>query len=421
MGTLQDGFGTDISLTRRNVGSRILRIYGGNPDSASSTGAAFEGYLSRLGRRFWPLVGQEGYRALLEEAHKTILKDHPVLEKPPVVPGGNPYFGGLQVSLKDERPEEVWPALTELLGAFLSRAGALGRWAELSIWEEGETDGGPLRTGNSGMPSGPEGIRFPSGAEVHVDHTVDGEAGSRLHRTNPWKVAVIAPDRSSCEALVGALESARDFHVAGCGRSAGEVVGMIGMGRVDFMVVDAQLSSDEVLRAPSRLGGGAHGVRPLLVVMGFSGDLWAALRLIEAGAAGFIMGEFSVQALRLTLRLLARGEAVFPPQLQHLISLRLSELAELVQERGLSSDVLSELTARQGEVLLLLGQGMTNREIAGELFISEGTVKSHVHQILRKLRVRDRGEAVDVFRLSQAAPGESVLTSSGFRRKAPES
>jgi DNA-binding NarL/FixJ family response regulator len=117
------------------------------------------------------------------------------------------------------------------------------------------------------------------------------------------------------------------------------------------------------------------------------------------------------------LRLSARGESVFPLRLQHLMSLRLSELAELLQDRGLDQDIVSALTSREGEVLLLLDEGLTNRQIAKKLFISEGTVKSHVHQILKKLKVRDRNEAVRLLHLQQAAPGELVLTKTGFRRE----
>jgi DNA-binding NarL/FixJ family response regulator len=64
-----------------------------------------------------------------------------------------------------------------------------------------------------------------------------------------------------------------------------------------------------------------------------------------------------------------------------------------------------------------MDEALTNREIARRLYISEGTVKSHVHQILRKLNVRDRNEAVRVLRLQRAAPGKLVLGRTGFRKE----
>ena len=239
--------------------------------------------------------------------------------------------------------------------------------------------------------------------------------------SEPWKICIMDRDRVTCEALAGALDSAKDFHVVDWGLSAEDVKDKVRTERLDFVVVSAHLPSDQVLEICRWLRQESPGEEVQIVVTGIPKDPATALRFLEAGAAGFTMEDFSVQGLRLTLRLLARGETVFPLRLQHLISLRLSELAELVRDRGLNPDSLSSLTAREGEVLTLLEEGLTNKEIARKLFISEGTVKSHVHQILKKLKVRDRMEAVRVLRLQRAGPGKLVLTRTGFRKESAES
>lgn len=224
-------------------------------------------------------------------------------------------------------------------------------------------------------------------------------------------------DRATCEALSAALDGARDFEVVDHGLNASDVCKKVEVDDIDFVVASAHLPPEEVLEVCRWFRKEHPGELPHIVVTGLPPDSSTALRFLEAGSAAFTLEDFSVQGLRLTLRLLARGEAVFPLRLQHLISLRLSELAELVRDRGLNPDALSNLTSREGEVLLLLEEGLTNRDIAKRLYISEGTVKSHVHQVLRKLKVRDRTEAVQVLRLQQASAGKLVLTKTGFRRE----
>ncbi len=372
----------------------LLRREGGTPSCPASTGAALERFLSRLGRRFAPLVGEAGYRTLLQEAHGKAVREHPVLENYPVSSGGNPFFGGLQVKALQEDPAELWEGTSALLGEFMNRIGTLGREEEVQA-----TD-----AASPGTQPGPS-------PEIDPHSTPD------LRPHEPWAVLVMDRDRLTCETMAQALGSAPDFHVVGQGTTAADVQQMIRNEDIDFVVVSATLPGDEALEVCRCLRCEDAGEPPHVVVTGLPEDEAVFLRFLEAGAAAFTMEEFSVEGLRLVLRLLARGESVFPLRLQHLMCLRLSELAELVRDRGLDPDSLSTLTFREGELLLLLDEGLTNRQIAKKLFISEGTVKSHVHQILKKLKVRSRKEAVRILRLQRTAPGKLVLTKTGFRRE----
>lgn len=416
MNTIEEQVGDAVG----REASRILRVYGGDPSCSASTGAALERFFSKLGKRFGPLVGQDGYRALLQEAHRGMLKAHPVLERHPVVREGNPYFGGLHSGLAREKPEEVWEALTGLVGEFLSRAGALGRSEELALRRREEGHSVPGIDTDVPIPGPSLDRRLPEDllpGDLQEFPPLKMHAREEPRLSRPWRILIMDRDRMTCEALAAALDGARDFHVVEWGLSAGEVKNKVGAEDVDFVVVSAHLPPDQVLEVCRWFRQEFPGEVPHIVVTGLPNDPAVALRFLEAGASAFTIEDFSVQGLRLTLRLVARGETVFPLRLQHLISLRLSELAELVRDRGLNPDALSSLTAREGEVLMLLDEGLTNREIAKKLFISEGTVKSHVHQILRKLKVRDRMEAVRVLRLQKAGPGKLVLTRSGFRKE----
>jgi DNA-binding NarL/FixJ family response regulator len=410
------------SLSSREA-EQIVRRFGADPSSSARTGAAVERFFARLQKRFNPLVGQSGYRALLQAAHRKVVKEHPVLERCPVESEGNPFFGGLESRMGDADPAKVWEGLTTLTGEFLRLANRMGRQEEAireffeSPDKDGSEVGGPLDSEVPGV-SGPRRTSGDPPAAQHGDSALgESDPHGTKRSTQRWRLLVMDRDRMTCEAMAQALGEARDFDVIDFGTTVLEVQEKVRVEDIDFVVASAHLPSDEVLEVCRWLRKEFTGEFPHVVVTGLPADDAVLLRFLEAGAVAFTMEEFSVEGLRLVLRLAARGESVFPLRLQHLMSLRLSELAELVRDRGLNPDTLSSLTSREGEVLLRLEEGLTNRQIAKRLFISEGTVKSHVHQILKKLNVRDRNEAVRLLRLQRAAPGKLVLTKTGFRRE----
>jgi DNA-binding NarL/FixJ family response regulator len=405
-----------------DAAGEILIHFGGDPSSSSRTGTAAEEFFSRVQARFNPLVGQAGFRALLEEAHRRVMETHPVLEQFAVESHGNPFFGGLGTSLSEAEPRDVWNSLKALTGEFLRLAQGMGREGELILREGG---GGRVRAAEAGANSGGSGggrsterrDRQPPLEGMEGRSREKREEEDKKRNAHPWKILVLDRDRATCEAMAQALDRAPDFTVVDIAVTVEEIQDKVQTEGIDFIIASAHLPTEEVLEVCRWLRKEHTGEFPHVVVTGLPPDDAVILRFLEAGAAAFTMEEFSVEGLRLTIRLLARGESVFPLRLQHLMSLRLSELAELVRDRGLNPDMLSELTKREGEVLLLLEEALTNREIARRLYISEGTVKSHVHQILRKLNVRDRNEAVRVLRLQRAAPGKLVLGKTGFRKE----
>ncbi len=403
---------------------RIIRRFGADPSSGARTGAAVERFFARLQKKFNPLVGQSGYRALLQEAHQKVVKEHPVLERCPVQSEGNPFFGGLEARMGQADPAEVWGGLIALTGEFLRLANRIGRQEDATRMGLGS----PVRDGSGEAGRWDEEVPGGSGPLHTSEDSAEGQngapvsGGSEPHHpkrsSRPWRILVMDRDQLTREAMAQALGEARDFHVIEFGATAAEVQEKVAVQDIDFVVASAHLPSDEVLEVCRWLRREFTGEFPHVVITGLPADDAVILRFLEAGAVAVTLEEFSVEGLRLVLRLTARGESVFPLRLQHLISLRLSELAELVRDRGLNPDTLSTLTSREGEVLLLLEEGLTNRQVAKKLFISEGTVKSHVHQILKKLKVRDRSEAVRLLRLQRAAPGKLVLTKTGFKREA---
>jgi DNA-binding NarL/FixJ family response regulator len=111
---------------------------------------------------------------------------------------------------------------------------------------------------------------------------------------------------------------------------------------------------------------------------------------IRAGASGFLLKDAPREQLVTAVRTVARGEALLAPA----ITQRLIERFVARPPAGEAAPALTELSARELEVLQLIARGLSNAEIAAELIVGEATVKTHVARVLRKLAVRDRVQAV---------------------------
>ncbi len=127
----------------------------------------------------------------------------------------------------------------------------------------------------------------------------------------------------------------------------------------------------------------------MLTISDEEADLFDA---IKAGAAGYLLKEISIDEVAGAVRSVHQGQSLISPSMA---SKLLNEFAAMVKRREERNQVPGpRLTDRELEVLKLVARGMNNREIGGELFISENTVKNHVRNILEKLHLHSRMEAV---------------------------
>ena len=138
--------------------------------------------------------------------------------------------------------------------------------------------------------------------------------------------------------------------------------------------------------------------------MGVDESPESILRYIEAGASGYILQNESVEEMVEKLQAAHEEKAIVSPSIAAALMQRVSHLANLetplayMQAR---KSQLNELTSREEDVLHLINEGFTNQEIANKLFIECGTVKNHVHNILKKLEVTTRHEAASLFTMQQ--------------------
>jgi DNA-binding NarL/FixJ family response regulator len=181
-------------------------------------------------------------------------------------------------------------------------------------------------------------------------------------------------------------------------------------------VVLLNLASSDPLATLAAVRVAAPAVRVIALAVTETEDEIVAYA--EAGVTGFVPRHGSLDTLKVTIASVVRGEAACPPVVTSALLRRISSLAD---QRAGSADA-DRLTPREREVLLLIEQGLSNKEIAQRLTIEVRTVKNHVHNLLEKLRVRRRGEAAARLRSARVPalevlrePPRSAGTRSGYQ------
>jgi DNA-binding NarL/FixJ family response regulator len=192
------------------------------------------------------------------------------------------------------------------------------------------------------------------------------------------------------------LESEGDIEVVGEAEDGAGAVAAVGTLRPDVVLMDIQMPVMDGIAATRRLlrqddGDVArddHSTR-VLILTTFERDeyIFAALR---AGASGFLLKNAPPEDLIDAVRVVAAGDALLAPSMTRRI---IAEFAQTVTPVAPSPE-LDTLTERERDTLRLVARGLTNAEIAARLFVGESTVKTHVSNVLSKLGLRDRVQAV---------------------------
>jgi DNA-binding NarL/FixJ family response regulator len=202
--------------------------------------------------------------------------------------------------------------------------------------------------------------------------------------------------------LRGILRTPFGFEVVGeCG-DGGEVIAAVEATAPDVVLMDVRMPFTDGVQATLRLRQ-REGSPPVLALTTFDDDQ-ALAGMLRAGAAGFVLKGVPAEDLQRAVRAVAGGGAWLDPAVTARV-LAIYRSAPAAAAGGQDPD-LGALTAREIEVLALIGRGRTNGEIAAELFVSEGTVKTHVNHLFTKLRLRDRAAAV-VFAYDHGLAGRS--------------
>lgn len=130
-----------------------------------------------------------------------------------------------------------------------------------------------------------------------------------------------------------------------------------------------------------------------VLAMGLSEKYQQIERYIEAGADGIVHKDDSMDDLIDHIHASYHEKAHLSPEVAYRLMSKVAEFSQLLDDIEVGIDEISQLTPREREILELVGKGLSNQEIADQLYIELGTVKNHVHSILKKLNVNSRVDA----------------------------
>jgi DNA-binding NarL/FixJ family response regulator len=197
---------------------------------------------------------------------------------------------------------------------------------------------------------------------------------------------VVADDQPVIrDGFAALLDAQSDLDVVGRASDGRELVELVAEATPDLALVDIRMPVMDGIEATRRIAETSS--TRVLILTTFDLDEYV-FSAIQAGASGFLLKDVTAARLVEAVRLVAEGSMLLGPD----VSRRL--VADFATRRPLRADAVPDLTPREREVLLQLARGRSNQEIAADLVIGAETVKSHVGEVLRKLGLRDRIQAV---------------------------
>jgi DNA-binding NarL/FixJ family response regulator len=211
-------------------------------------------------------------------------------------------------------------------------------------------------------------------------------------------VFLLAENRLLREALVRVLGKKGDINVLGAEPYSEQALRQVVAASAHIVVLDSITTALSGARAIRRL----HEVNPSIkiVMVGMESDEAVFLRVVQEGAVGYVLKDASALDVARTIRAVAAGEAVCPPSLSvapsHWVARHRVTLPSLHLKQSLG------FSLREQQLVQLIREGLSNKEMASRLNLSEQTVKNHVHRMLRKAGAPDRLAMVELCRAEGA-------------------
>jgi DNA-binding NarL/FixJ family response regulator len=191
------------------------------------------------------------------------------------------------------------------------------------------------------------------------------------------------------------LEIEADIQVVGQAANGREALQLAEALRPDVVLMDVRMPEMDGVAATQAISARFPDTG-VIILTTFEDDEFVFGGL-EAGARGYLLKDISSEEMAQAIRKVAAGEALIQPSLTRKVLAEFSRLATAAEksaDKPLQPALVEPLTGREQEVLCALAKGLSNREIARQLVITEGTVKNHVSSLIAKLEVRDRTQAV---------------------------
>jgi DNA-binding NarL/FixJ family response regulator len=185
------------------------------------------------------------------------------------------------------------------------------------------------------------------------------------------------------------LGSEPDIEVVGEAENGEQAAAATRRLRPDVVLMDIQMPGGDGLQATRRITESPELTSRVVILTTFERDEYV-FEAMQSGASGFLLKNAPPEELIHAVRVVAAGDALLAPSVTR-------RIIEQFARRPVEPEVrarLESLTQREREVLVMLARGNSNAELAAELFVTEGTIKTHVSSLLAKLGLRDRVQAV---------------------------
>jgi DNA-binding NarL/FixJ family response regulator len=201
------------------------------------------------------------------------------------------------------------------------------------------------------------------------------------------RVIVVDDQALVREGLVTMLELMPEIEVMGTAADGEQALELVAATGPDVVLMDLRMPRLDGVEATRRIRAEHPGTQ--VIALTTYADDASIISAIQAGARGYLTKHSGGAQLRHAIETVAGGGALMEPAVQARL------LDAVAQGRaGVPRSLPAGLTAREAEVLTLIARGLNNADIAGELFVSEGTVKTHINNLFSKIGVRDRAQAV---------------------------
>lgn len=209
--------------------------------------------------------------------------------------------------------------------------------------------------------------------------------------STPIRVLLVDDDPLVRSALTMMLEGTTTVRVVGEASDGAEVPAAVEAHRPDVVLMDIRMPRVDGLTATERLRSRKDtpaGAPEVIVLTTFDADD-QVVRALRVGAGGFLLKDTPPAEIVRAIELVAAGEAMLSPTVTRKLIEHVAD-PEVEDRRGRAKTLLAELTERELEVAVALGQGKSNAEIGAELYMSVATVKAHVSKVLQKLDLNNR-------------------------------
>jgi len=219
---------------------------------------------------------------------------------------------------------------------------------------------------------------------------VAGDPIAEQETLEPIRVLVVDDHALFRRGLEMVLEQEPDIEVVGEAGDGGQAVQKSIETAPDIVLMDVRMPKGSGIEACRAIKEAVPSAK--IIMLTISDEELDLYEAIKAGATGYLLKEISIEEVASAIRAVQNGQSLISPSMA---SKLLTEFAIMVKRGDEKEQVPTpRLTDREMEVLRLVARGLNNRDIAKELFISENTVKNHVRNILEKLQLHSRMEAV---------------------------